>query len=128
MTEHHMYLKMKELLKEKPIRIQRIEQQCVPDLFFRHKHGGGWIEFKIVDTRGFNIKIPFRPGQFFWIKDYVLLGEQIYLFCIDMNAVLWIIRNRDIAQEYSIIDFKTIAKPIYWRDLTASILLNILGG
>lgn len=128
MTEHHMYVKIKMLLMEKPILIQRIEQQCVPDLFFRHRYKGGWVEFKVIDTTGLKVKIPFRPGQFAWIKDYVLLGEQIYLFCIDMNAVLWVLKNHEITQEYSMIDFKIIAKPIYWTDLTASILFNILGG
>jgi len=128
MTEHHMYLRMKELLMEKPIKIQRIEYQRVPDLFFRHRYGGGWVEFKVVNTSGLKVRIPFRPGQFAWIKDYVLLGEQIYLFCIDTNGILWILKNHEITQEYSTIDFKIIAKPIHWTDLTASILFNILGG
>ena len=128
MTEHRMYIRMKILLMEKPIKIQRIEYQCVPDLFFRHKQHSGWVEFKVINTTGFKVTIPFRPGQFGWIKDYVLLGEQIYLFCIDTNGILWILKNREIAQEYSIVDFKCLAKPIHWTDLTASILFNILGG
>ena len=132
MTEHHMYLKMRELLvtelRKKSILLQRIEQQRVPDLFYRNPWREGWVEFKIVDTRGLKVKIPFRPGQFAWIKDYVLLGTNVLLFCIDMNAVLWIIENRDIEKEYTIVDFKCLAKPIYWTGLTTPILFNILRG
>ena len=128
MTEHHMYLRVKELLQKESIMLQRIEQQRVPDLFFRMPEREGWIEFKVIDTNGFKVKIPFRPGQFAWIKEYTELGGNILLFCIDMNAVLWITKNCYIVKEYTIVDFKCLANPIFWADLTASILFNILGG
>lgn len=127
MTESKLYNRLKFLLKDKNIILQRIEYATVPDLFFRHKNGEGWIEFKIVNTDGFKVRIPWRPGQFAWISKYVRMRGTAFLFSIDQNSVLWIIKDKDIKREYTIESFYDLGMPIDWNYVTGNSIFKILG-
>jgi hypothetical protein len=66
----------------------------VPDLFVRTHKVGAWCELKNIKERPtFPFKVPFRPGQYMWLKRHAVLGGTsilgigtpigIYFFCND---------------------------------------------
>lgn len=128
MTEHQMYVRMKELITGQPIILQRINQQRVPDIFFRTPKAEGWIELKVISTKGGIVRIPFRPGQFAWIQDYVRVGGLAELFCIDMDAVLWVVRGKKIKTVYSIEGFVYVAEHTDWTMLNSETLRYLIEG
>lgn len=99
MLETKMYKQLKTALNDQGVFLERIENRTgrLPDVYFSSAHNNGLIELKqTAISRGGVVKIPFRPGQYSWIKNHILYNEQIYLigtigkewfikkgFCID---------------------------------------------
>lgn len=127
MTEHKIYIKVKLALPT--ILLQRIEYQRVPDIFFRSETQEGWIELKCLPTITYKVTIPFRPGQFSWIRDYIRKGGTAYLFCSTPDQLLWIFKNKDIYRSYTNKEFAGMVHTVLdLRLIDASRLLRTLGG
>ena len=76
-----------KLLKNEPIILQRIESEStgigIPDIFFRTPFLDGWIELKQVKgdyTKKQIVTIPWRKGQFEWMRRYIGMGGHGLLF------------------------------------------------
>jgi len=104
-----MYAKLRILFVRNKCLIQRIESGMtglgIPDVFFRTKASDGWMELKEVSwpiRETTLIKIPFRPGQYPWIKQYSLLCGNMFLICsIRGETNVYIFRRSYILREYT---------------------------
>ncbi len=106
MKETDLYRKMVNKLSPHGMILQRIEMDHVPDLFYRTYARDGWIEFKILNKYPIKsniIKVPWRPGQMNWIKEYRVLNGTIFLFFYVENALL-IFKGLNIKEQYSLSD------------------------
>lgn len=109
------------IMKGYPIKIQPIESHGtgrIPDLFFRTSFIDGWIELKCIDRLSDTITIPWRPGQYPWIRDYVKLGGLAFLFVGFMNfdkISIAVFRNKWILKTYTNTDFHL--EPCYIRHM-----------
>ncbi len=112
MKERETYLMLRKKLLPYPIILQRIEYQCVPDLFFRSENKGGWIEIKDLKKLTGTIRIPFRPGQFAWIQTHVRLNGTSYLFCTMPDDFIYIFKNENIKKLYTENEFNSLANYI----------------
>jgi hypothetical protein len=64
----------------------------VPDWWFRTRHDEGWVEEKELRAPLKEVvRIPWRPGQFEWMRRYVQLGGHGLLFVF----VEWCYTNHD---------------------------------
>ena len=105
MKEKTMYLKMK---KEFPnVHLQRIESNIsvgIPDVAYAvNSTKVGWIELKQVKNfskKGI-VKVPFRPGQLAWIKDYRKYSQRVFLF-MHIKNILFVFKGEDILASYSV--------------------------
>ena len=134
MTESKLY----EIIKRKltvmgTVKLQRIESGStglgIPDIFYRTLKYDGWIESKIIKTKLTKpIVVPFRPGQFSWLRDYILLGGTAFLMVyIEDTHDVAMLKNIYIQEWYDVGDiivkasmFKSI------RDITAEGLYTVL--
>lgn len=101
--------------------IQKIESGGtglgIPDLFFRTLKQDGWIELKRIkwpSTNSTEIKIPFEPGQFSWIKTYRELGGKVFLMCLvnsktENDKSVFIFIGENIFKEYNQASFHLFA-------------------
>jgi hypothetical protein len=111
LKEKDMYRQLKYKLDDH-ILLQRIESHLtglgIPDVYFKTMYNEGWIEFKEVKPPpSFYkkiIKIPFRPGQFGWIKHYVSLNGNMILACT-VDKTWYCFKGHLIKQEYHENDF-----------------------
>jgi hypothetical protein len=64
----------------------------VPDLHMRTYRHDVWIELKVVkQLKSGQVKIPFRPGQFNWIRRHTEMRGKALLLCyVDKPAGFWI--------------------------------------
>ncbi len=107
MTEKRMYEVMKkELHRDDWIFFQRIESNIdfgIPDLYYciDVKHAG-WIELKQTDKCLKNgiVKIPFRPGQYGWLKHHTLFSNNTFLF-LWLQGYFYIFQSTRILEQYS---------------------------
>ncbi len=93
MLENKMYKKLKQGIGSK-ILLQRIENRTgiVPDIYFASTRNSGWIELKNIKiVSGMIIKIPFRPGQYSWIKKHIRYNDNIHLIGTIDNT--WFIKT-----------------------------------
>lgn len=86
-------LMRKQLIRELPMLfVQSIETGTtalgIPDLFFfdRETKRVGWIELKQIDDFAEPVKVPFRPGQYNWLRSYVQMGGTAYLICTSKST------------------------------------------
>ena len=91
--------------------IQRIETGStgigIPDFYFKTMYNEGWIELKEIKgnvSREAIIKIPYRPGQFNWIKKYISLSGNVILIC-SIGEVWHCFKGDYIWEEYMWEDF-----------------------
>jgi len=109
MKEVDMYAKLRLIFVRNKSIFQKIESGMtglgIPDIFFRTKYTDGWIELKeIIWPKKYDtiIKIPFKPGQFSWIKQYSLLCGNMFLICsIRGETNIYIFRRTYIFKEYT---------------------------
>lgn len=74
--------------------IQRIESPStlgIPDLYFYNQNSGesGWAELKEINDFNPVVKIPWRPGQFKWMRTYVKRGGTGILICTSKHSDHW---------------------------------------
>ena len=108
MTEKKMYEVMKkELHRDDWIFFQRIESNIdfgIPDLYYCIDiENAGWIELKQIPKYPKNglVKIPFRTGQYSWLKHHTSFSDNTFLFLwIEDN--FYIFRGKRILEQYSI--------------------------
>jgi hypothetical protein len=116
MNESAMYEKLLSLLRGYPIMLQRIENRTgrVPDIYYACSQSSGWIELKEIEMpkrKSTKIKIPFRPGQFPWIKRHLKYSEQIILLCSTKECDSWFIfRGYGIKERYNHTDIELLTK------------------
>lgn len=135
MLETPMYQKFRGKIFKFKIKLCRIESGGtiigLPDWFFRSEWRDVWIEAKQISRwpvrDNTTVKIPYRPGQFNWIKEYQKLGGAVFLIVTYKNQ--WYL-FKDIRKEYSKFDMKnlSILPTTNWRDLEDYELMNILNG
>jgi hypothetical protein len=108
MKESKMYQRMKIIFNGFPIRLYRIENRTgrVPDIYYSFRKSNGFIELKNIDYYACKdkIKIPFRPGQYPWIKEQLKYNEYIFLIGTfkHSDSKVWIFfKGKDIKEEYS---------------------------
>ncbi|MEJ2248053.1 MAG: hypothetical protein P8Y70_00150 [Candidatus Lokiarchaeota archaeon] len=101
MIESKMYDKLQKQLKPYAIKLTRIENLfgCVPDIYFTSNQLKGWIELKNIRyiRKDNTIKVPFRPGQYPWIKNHLYFQKGIYLIVTINNK--WFIKENNKIQE-----------------------------
>jgi len=101
------------------IEIQRVENELdlgTPDLYFSHFTTCGWIElkqFKLPKREKTEITIPFRPGQYGWIRRFSRAGTRVILICYTNNGVFAFEGERIKTVYYGIEDF--LDKASFWR-------------
>jgi hypothetical protein len=94
MKESQMYRQLRHKVNDH-VMLQRIETRLtvgVPDTFFKSMYSEGWIEFKEIKMKSKSIgdrKIPFRPGQYGWIKNYLSLNGNMILACTFKDEKEW---------------------------------------
>jgi hypothetical protein len=134
MKETELSRKIIKLLQFSGIFVQRIESPMtgvgIPDLFFRTTQTDGWIEFKVIQhpikLEQKKIKIPFRPGQLNWIKNYVAMGGNAFLF-ISIDSSLFIFKNKNIERSYTQETFIKKAKYAqFLKDVDAEDIVGVL--
>jgi len=118
-----MYEKLKKIIKDRTF-LQRIENRTgkVPDIYFANKYRSGWIELKNIKSvpRNGIIKIPFRPGQFAWIKKHLGYNSDIFLICTIGKQ--WFVKyGPDIKEKY-LIDSIYLFKESYLKSNIESVL------
>ncbi len=116
-----------DLHKHFPGRIVRVENMFdlgTPDTYFSTLYGCGWMELKckrIERCRG-EVKIPFRPGQYPWLRDHYQSGglsilalwgdEGYYFFFNDAIQICYDTFTQVLSKGYFIknIDLKTLTR------------------
>lgn len=105
MKEKDIYAKMKTKCKKNKISLQRFEAYSIPDIFYCTSMSRmGWIELKVIKRfpkKSDYVTVPFRPGQYAWIKNFLNYSDQVFLFLYIENS-LFIFQGTDIRQTYSI--------------------------
>lgn len=89
------------------VRLQRMECRTViglPDVYFKTVYSEGWMELKQISSIGRSIKIPFRPGQYKWIKYHVELRGHAIL-AVSCANIWYCFKNQWIKEIYSRNDF-----------------------
>ncbi len=86
------------------ILMQRIESGStgigIPDFYFKTTKEEGWIELKEIKgnvSREAIIRIPYRPGQYNWLRNYTQLNGNAILICSIDKA--WYCFKGDYIQE-----------------------------
>ncbi len=110
MTEKRMYEVMKkELHRDDWFFFQRIESNIdfgIPDLYYciDVKHAG-WIELKQTDKCLKNgiVKIPFRPGQYGWLKHHTSFSNNTFLF-LWLQGYFYIFKGDNILEKYTVVN------------------------
>ena len=134
---------MRKLLKEKvekersQLLLQPIESGSIgsgiPDIFFRDIHNEGWIELKqLIIKRNKMVYVPFRPGQYPWIKRYVKLNGNMILLGTFKPSIhslghekIWIvIKGKDIREIYTYDEFLKTATLYLLKDVNFLRLLS----
>jgi len=109
MKETEIYAKLRILFVRNKCLVQRIESGTtglgIPDIFFRTNDSEGWIELKEIfwpSKETTSIKIPFRPGQYPWLKQYTSLNGKAFLICsLYGKTNIFIFLGRSIFKEYT---------------------------
>ena len=106
MKESDMWRKLSHEFKKvfPHARIMRIESHAtmlgIPDVNFRTAYIEGWIELKQLKKGHYVWRVPFRPGQYNWLKkQYMLNGIAILLATIDKQWYYF--EGEDIKEVYS---------------------------
>lgn len=111
MKEGVIYHKLKEKLPY--TKIQRIENSLdigTPDMFFCNKVHSGWIEakqFKLPVRDTTPVQIPFRQGQYNWLRDLTDHGGLAILAMHtgDRRGYYYAV-GKDIQEVYELSDFR----------------------
>ena len=81
----------------------------IPDGYFRTRVAEGWIELKVINFHGQeHVVIPFRRGQYNWLKRYADLGGRAFLFVFYVahlrqdTVCVMIFYNDYIQREYDV--------------------------
>ena len=109
MTETEGRKWLRQLCKDKAIIFQPIESSRtsigIPDIYLRTPVVDGWMELKQIKWNATDhYKIPFRPGQFEWLRKYSGFGGNAIL-CLFMeeanNNLVFFIKRHNIHLEYT---------------------------
>lgn len=119
------------------VKVQSIESGGtalgIPDLFVRTKRRDAWVELKsvYVAPNATSVKVPWRPGQYSWMMNYVKLkgrGLLIVFFVVEPpDESVAVFRDLNIQREYPVTDFRRLAtvcadiEQVGWRQLLQSI-------
>lgn len=92
-------------LRDYGCKVQRIESGGtglgIPDAFVRTFHTDVWIEMKnLVFPVTYSVRVPFRPGQYAWLKDYERMGGHSVL-AIASQEGFFFFHNEHIHKEYA---------------------------
>jgi len=123
LLEKHLVKKIvakSKQLDDGKMKIQLIESGGtglgIPDIFIRTLNNDVWIEAKrIVWPKRDNteITIPFQPGQFGWIREYIKLDGKCFLAVIvnggSYNKKIFMFYKYDIHKTYNLGSFYTLA-------------------
>ena len=91
-NESEIYQFLKNGFQFMPIIMQRIESHGtglgIPDIAFNSKDNCGWIEDKKIDRLPtIRFKIPFREGQYAWIKRWRRINRGKVFVIILLGAI-----------------------------------------
>ena len=129
MKEKIIYEHMKLKLRRDKIFLQRFEVYSIPDIFYtKSLAASGWIELKVVNKFSKNgmVKIPFRKGQYPWIKKYTKYSQFIFLFLHIENS-LFIFKGDNIIPTYSVSNIhEASCYDILWKNVNWEEVLNLL--
>ena len=103
MKEKDIYKRMKIRLLGKHIFLHRFEAYSIPDVHYvKSVSSSGWIELKVINKfpKKDYITIPFRKGQYAWIRKYIKFSEYIFLF-IYIEHTLFVIKGMNIHPAYT---------------------------
>ena len=92
-------------MKDYGCKVQRIESGStglgIPDAFVRTFHTDIWMELKnLVYPVVHSVQVPFRPGQYAWLKEYARMGGHSVLAMATCEG-FYFFHNDRIRKEYS---------------------------
>jgi len=129
---------LRQTFKKHIIEFENIEPSYKPglaDAYYSTEKGvDGWIELKRIMASAYNngtIEIPYRPGQYAWLKRHADRGCNVFLFVIICNGpykgTVFVFDKANIRLEYSKLDFVNRATIKYdYFEPPTSLLLDIL--
>ena len=115
-------------------RIENSMELGTPDMHYTSMNNEGWAELKYIkelpkrnDT---TIKIPFRPGQYAWLRDRYNLNHQTYNWLIlQIDDMLFMFLNESIKEEYTRKQLLAYAYCQYlMKDLDNKVIFQCLNG
>ena len=91
-------------IKDYGCKVQRIESGStglgIPDAFVRTFNTDVWMELKnLIYPVTHSVQVPFRPGQYAWLKDYARMGGNSVL-AIASQEGFFFFHNDHIQKEY----------------------------
>ena len=105
----------KKCPRTKVYRIENAIDVGMPDMHYINENTFGWIEAKQITLpkkESTLIKIPFRPAQLEWIRQYRMKGDylnvRMLLAVIDDYDVIRFALNRDIRESYTREEFNSL--------------------
>lgn len=107
--ESKLYEKLVKLFEAYPIIFHRIENDAelgTPDLHYTTENNEGWVELKVIKSmpkkKETGIKIPFRPGQYSWLRNrYWLNKNTSNWLVIQVEDMFFAFKNKGIKETYT---------------------------
>lgn len=113
MIEADLHKKVKRLAKSTTFkRVENKLENGTPDVYFFNKKCCGWMENKHIHLGNKylgNVKVPFRPGQYPWLKEHYQNGGLSLLGIITDWGMFFAV-NENICENYSRDDFHNAIK------------------
>jgi hypothetical protein len=107
--ESNLYARLSRALVACPIELKRVENSMdtgTPDVFYTSKNNEGWIELKYIKKfpvrLNTTIKVPFRAGQYAWVKRRLRLNNKTTnVLVIQIENTLFVFKDHSIQEEYT---------------------------
>lgn len=137
--ESDIYDRINFRFDDRELSMQRIESGGtglgIPDVFYSTKNRSGWIEMKRIKyvprkSTEF-IDIPFRAGQYPWIRKYLPMDSPVHLFVVvcygPYEGNVFVFEKENVRPTYSKKDFIAMNSLMFdLREVPKLKLLNIL--
>lgn len=109
MKERDLYAKLRKEVKNTMFkRIENSLEPGTPDIYFSNQNISGWMEAKklVLGSKFIGeVKIPFRPAQFEWLKQHYEYGGVSVLGIISDWGIFFAI-NENIKKVYQRKEFR----------------------
>jgi len=99
--------------------VRRVEQEMFPDVYMALNGKVLWAEMKIVSSKSFPVKPPWREGQLAWIREHQKANgtDSVCLIVEHAGSIYWLPPKIQYEQEDMICQKKTYLKSLLMRSL-----------